>query len=161
MSLPTRLSRQRWAAGLGEVTTEPSKHHHRAASNLPALLDRVGRALAFFDRGLVSGDEFLPIRLPGIQDPVRRLSLFVAASPSAELHQNRHQIEALGGQPVDEPTTIIGVSFASDDPRVLELGQPVGTFSGVEVQYLDTERELGVILEVFSHLPEGIEQPVG
>lgn len=36
-----------------------------------------------------------------------------------------------------------------------------GTFSGVEVQYLDTERELGVILEVFSHLPEGIEQPSG
>lgn len=36
-----------------------------------------------------------------------------------------------------------------------------GTFSGVEVQYLDTERELGVILEVFSHLPEGIEQPGG
>ena len=28
-----------------------------------------------------------------------------------------------------------------------------GTFSGVEVQYLDTERDLGVILEVFSHLP--------
>jgi methylmalonyl-CoA/ethylmalonyl-CoA epimerase len=36
-----------------------------------------------------------------------------------------------------------------------------GTFSGVEVQYLDTERELGVILEVFSHLPDGIEQPSG
>lgn len=36
-----------------------------------------------------------------------------------------------------------------------------GTFSGVEVQYLDTEAELGVILEVFSHLPEGIEQPGG
>lgn len=36
-----------------------------------------------------------------------------------------------------------------------------GTFSGVDVQYLDTERELGVILEVFSHLPEGIEQPGG
>ena len=36
-----------------------------------------------------------------------------------------------------------------------------GTFSGVEVQYLDTEGELGVILEVFSHLPEGIEQPSG
>jgi methylmalonyl-CoA/ethylmalonyl-CoA epimerase len=36
-----------------------------------------------------------------------------------------------------------------------------GTFSGVEVQYLDTERELGVILEVFSQLPEGIEQPAG
>lgn len=36
-----------------------------------------------------------------------------------------------------------------------------GTFSGVEVQYLDTERDLGVILEVFSHLPEGIEQPGG
>lgn len=31
-----------------------------------------------------------------------------------------------------------------------------GTFSGVEVQYLDTERDLGVILEVFSHLPEGV-----
>lgn len=41
--------------------------------------------------------------------------------------------------------------------------QPIlsGTFSGVEVQYLDTERDLGVILEVFSHLPEGIEQPGG
>lgn len=36
-----------------------------------------------------------------------------------------------------------------------------GTFSGVEVQYLNTERELGVILEVFSHLPEGIERPGG
>ena len=36
-----------------------------------------------------------------------------------------------------------------------------GTFSGVEVQYLDTERDLGVILEVFSHLPEGIGQPDG
>ncbi len=34
-----------------------------------------------------------------------------------------------------------------------------GTFSGVEVHYLDTERELGVILEVFSHFPEGIERP--
>ena len=36
-----------------------------------------------------------------------------------------------------------------------------GTFSGVEVQYLDTERELGVILEVFSHLPEGVASPSG
>lgn len=36
-----------------------------------------------------------------------------------------------------------------------------GTFSGVEVHYLDTERELGVILEVFSHLPDGIEHPAG
>ena len=34
-----------------------------------------------------------------------------------------------------------------------------GTFSGVEVQYLDTEPELGVILEVFSGFPEGIEKP--
>ena len=34
-----------------------------------------------------------------------------------------------------------------------------GTFSGVEVHYLDTERELGVILEVFSGFPEGIEKP--
>ncbi|MFN3402294.1 VOC family protein [Tabrizicola thermarum] len=36
-----------------------------------------------------------------------------------------------------------------------------GTFSGVDVQYLDTERDLGVILEVFSHMPDGIEQPGG
>lgn len=36
-----------------------------------------------------------------------------------------------------------------------------GRFSGVDVQYLDTESELGVILEVFSHLPEGIAQPGG
>lgn len=36
-----------------------------------------------------------------------------------------------------------------------------GTFGGVEVQYLDTERELGVILEVFSHMPEGVELPSG
>jgi methylmalonyl-CoA/ethylmalonyl-CoA epimerase len=36
-----------------------------------------------------------------------------------------------------------------------------GTFSGVEVQYLSTERELGVILEVFSGMPDGIEQPGG
>ena len=36
-----------------------------------------------------------------------------------------------------------------------------GTFSGVEVRYLDTERELGVILEVFSGFPKGIEQPGG
>ena len=36
-----------------------------------------------------------------------------------------------------------------------------GTFSGVEVQYLNTERELGVILEVFSGMPDGIEQPGG
>ena len=34
-----------------------------------------------------------------------------------------------------------------------------GTFSGVEVHYLDTERELGVILEVFSGFPDGIEKP--
>jgi methylmalonyl-CoA/ethylmalonyl-CoA epimerase len=42
-------------------------------------------------------------------------------------------------------------------------GVPIlsGTFSGVEVQYLDTERDLGVILEVFSGLPEGVEQPGG
>ena len=41
--------------------------------------------------------------------------------------------------------------------------QPIlsGTFSGVEVQYLDTEADLGVILEVFSGFPEGIEQPGG
>jgi methylmalonyl-CoA/ethylmalonyl-CoA epimerase len=41
--------------------------------------------------------------------------------------------------------------------------QPVlsGTFSGVEVQYLDTEADLGVILEVFSGFPDGIEQPGG
>ena len=36
-----------------------------------------------------------------------------------------------------------------------------GTFSGGEVHYLDTERELGVVLEVFSHMPDGIEQPGG
>lgn len=36
-----------------------------------------------------------------------------------------------------------------------------GTFSGVEVRYLDTERELGVVLEVFSGLPDGIEHPDG
>lgn len=34
-----------------------------------------------------------------------------------------------------------------------------GTFSGVEVHYLDTERELGTILEVFSHLPDGVPRP--
>jgi methylmalonyl-CoA/ethylmalonyl-CoA epimerase len=34
-----------------------------------------------------------------------------------------------------------------------------GTFSGVEVHYLSTERELGVILEVFSGFPDGIEKP--
>lgn len=39
--------------------------------------------------------------------------------------------------------------------------QPIlsGTFSGIEVQYLDTERELGVILEVFSGFPEGVNLP--
>lgn len=36
-----------------------------------------------------------------------------------------------------------------------------GTFSGIEVQYLDTERDLGVILEVFSGMPDGIEPPQG
>ena len=41
--------------------------------------------------------------------------------------------------------------------------QPIlsGNFSGVDVQYLDTEAELGTILEVFSHLPDGIERPTG
>lgn len=34
-----------------------------------------------------------------------------------------------------------------------------GRFSGVEVHYLDTERDLGVILEVFSGIPDGIEKP--
>ena len=34
-----------------------------------------------------------------------------------------------------------------------------GTFSGVEVHYLDSEPELGVILEVFSHLPDGVPEP--
>lgn len=34
-----------------------------------------------------------------------------------------------------------------------------GRFSGVEVHYLNTERELGVILEVFSGFPEGVEKP--
>lgn len=34
-----------------------------------------------------------------------------------------------------------------------------GTFSGVEVHYLDTEPELGVILEVFSGLPDGVPKP--
>ena len=34
-----------------------------------------------------------------------------------------------------------------------------GTFSGVEVHYLSTERDLGVILEVFSGLPDGIPEP--
>lgn len=36
-----------------------------------------------------------------------------------------------------------------------------GNFGGVEVQYLDTEAELGVILEVFSNLPEGVDLPTG
>jgi methylmalonyl-CoA/ethylmalonyl-CoA epimerase len=61
------------------------------------------------------------------------------------------------------------VAVATPDYRQVvrqhaELGSiPIlsGIFSGVEVQYLDTERDLGVILEVFSHLPEGIEQPAG
>jgi methylmalonyl-CoA/ethylmalonyl-CoA epimerase len=34
-----------------------------------------------------------------------------------------------------------------------------GTFSGVEVHYLSTERDLGVILEVFSGFPDGIQKP--
>ena len=34
-----------------------------------------------------------------------------------------------------------------------------GTFGGVEVHYLGTERELGVILEVFSGFPDGIQKP--
>ena len=29
-----------------------------------------------------------------------------------------------------------------------------GTFMGIEVDFLDTERDLGVILEVFSHMPK-------
>ena len=29
-----------------------------------------------------------------------------------------------------------------------------GTFSGIEIDYLNTERELGVILEVFSGMPK-------
>ncbi len=29
-----------------------------------------------------------------------------------------------------------------------------GTFSGIEINYLNTERELGVILEVFSGMPK-------
>ena len=35
-------------------------------------------------------------------------------------------------------------------------GRPIlsGTFSGVEVVYINTERELGVILEVFSGMPK-------
>lgn len=28
-----------------------------------------------------------------------------------------------------------------------------GTFMGIDIQYLNTERELGVILEVFSGMP--------
>jgi methylmalonyl-CoA/ethylmalonyl-CoA epimerase len=34
-----------------------------------------------------------------------------------------------------------------------------GTFSGVEVHYLSTERDLGVILEIFSGFPDGIQKP--
>lgn len=34
-----------------------------------------------------------------------------------------------------------------------------GIFSGVEVHYLDTEPDLGVILEVFSGLPDGVPKP--
>jgi methylmalonyl-CoA/ethylmalonyl-CoA epimerase len=34
-----------------------------------------------------------------------------------------------------------------------------GTFSGVEVLYLSTERDLGVILEVFSGFPDAIQKP--
>ena len=33
-----------------------------------------------------------------------------------------------------------------------------GTFSGIEVDYLNTERELGVILEVFSGMPKKKQQ---
>jgi len=34
-----------------------------------------------------------------------------------------------------------------------------GQFSGIKVSYLGTQRDLGVILEVFSGLPEGKEKP--
>jgi methylmalonyl-CoA/ethylmalonyl-CoA epimerase len=34
-----------------------------------------------------------------------------------------------------------------------------GAFSGIEVHYLSTERDLGVILEVFSGFPDAIEMP--
>jgi len=50
--------------------------------------------------------------------------------------------------------------FQGGEPLQMARGNaPIlsGTFSGVEVQYLNTERELGVILEVFSHMPEGAE----
>lgn len=34
-----------------------------------------------------------------------------------------------------------------------------GKFSGIDIQYLDSEPEIGVVLEVFSHLPEGVATP--
>lgn len=49
----------------------------------------------------------------------------------------------------------------SDQKKLGNQSIMSGVFSGVEVHYLDTERDLGVILEVFSHMPDGIEAPTG
>jgi methylmalonyl-CoA/ethylmalonyl-CoA epimerase len=61
------------------------------------------------------------------------------------------------------------IAVATPDYRAVVEGQtqdgktPIlsGSFSGVEVQYLNTESDLGVILEIFSDLPEGVEHPAG
>jgi hypothetical protein len=36
----------------------------------------------------------------------------------------------------------------------MQIGILSGTFSGIEVDFLSTERDLGVILEVFSGVPK-------
>ena len=47
------------------------------------------------------------------------------------------------------------------DEEAARGNEPIlsGTFSGVEVHYLDTERDLGVILEIFSGFPDGVQKP--
>jgi hypothetical protein len=53
-------------------------------------------------------------------------------------------------------------TLAAEAERGNELvlsGEFSGEFSGIKVAYLGTQRDLGVILEVFNGLPDGKQKP--
>ena len=117
-------------------------------ADLPAAIEAEPRARAMLDKLTAQNRFALAFRVQNMKTEAGR----------------RREIATLVALLKRGETTTAGKSgkaYASTSDLRWPIGErgnaPIlsGKFSGVEVQYLSTERELGVILEVFSGMPGG------
>jgi hypothetical protein len=84
--------------------------------------------------------------------PSRRREPHRQAHPAVPSDQSRCPVPFAAGESSEQQRT--------DARRVnYFLGQLSGKFSGIKVAYLGTQRDLGVILEIFSGLPDVKQKP--